>query len=76
MKLTICDKCGAVINNPRELSNTATISSVNYDLCDSCVNSLMRSMKLDKEENRQAIIDTINLKSKNESLKEMTNGNK
>lgn len=76
MKLTICDKCGAVINNPRDLSNTATISETNYDLCDSCVDSLMRSMKLDKEESRQSIIDTINLKSRTESLKEMVGGNK
>lgn len=76
MKLTICDRCGVVIDRPNELSNTATISKVNYELCNSCVNSLMRGMKLDKEENRQEIIDDINLKSSVEQLKEMVDGNK
>ena len=59
MKLTICDRCSAVINNPSALNNTATIGRVNYDLCDSCLNFLTRNMKLGKEENREEIIVAI-----------------
>ena len=60
MKLTICDRCGRVIENYNGLGNTATISDTKYELCSECVNHLMRSMKLDTKDNCDKIVDAIN----------------
>lgn len=60
MKLTICDRCGSVIESYNELRNTATIDDNNYQLCDYCVNQLTVGMKLIKTDNCNEIIKAIN----------------